>query len=310
MRTCAIINPNSSGGRTRKRWPAIEQKLRARLGEVETRYTTAPMDAVGITRKAVEEGFEQIIAVGGDGTVNEVVNGLIKEDKALNPNVVLALLSSGTGGDFRRTFGIGESVDAQIDHICQGTVRTVDVGKLTFVSDAGETCVRYFDNITSFGLGGVMDRAIAKVTVGRMLGSRLVFQWVMLKTIFKYKNQRVHLQIDDGVDEKLTIKSIAVCNGNYFGGGMHMAPNGEPDDGLFDIIVLGDEGPWYTLFRSQLIYSGKHLDEEKVQSYTGKKVVATPLDPDDHVLIDMDGEAPGRLPATFEIVPRVLKVRS
>ncbi len=310
-RTRAVVNPHSGGDRTGARWPLIADKLNAVMGPVDVVFTDGPMAAKHLTAQALKEGIEQIIAVGGDGTVNEVVNGFFENGRPLNPNAVLAVLASGTGGDFRKTFDIPIDIDAQIARIAESTVRAIDIGKLTFREDAtGKEGVRYFDNIASFGLSGATDRAVNQLRFARKFGGKFAFQWGAFKALINYRNQPVRLRVDDAFDEVIQTATIAICNGQFFGGGMHIAPEASPDDGLFDIIVLRDAGRLEILSKLHLVYSGKHLNDKRVMFLRGRKIIATPLSNTQAVLLDVDGEAPGQLPATFEIIPRALLLRS
>ena len=308
MRTCAIVNLHSSTGRTGNLWPAIERRLTQRIGPVETLLTDAPMAATRLTAQALRAGADRIIAVGGDGTVNEVVNGFFDGDRPINDQATLGLLTMGTGCDFRRTFGLPDDLEGQIARLEEGEVRPIDIGKAAFVDHHGEERVRYFDNIASFGLSGATDQAVNELTTAKKLGGKFAFKWGMIKALFTYRNQPVRVQIDDTFDQVLNVKTVAVCNGQYFGGSMHMAPEAKPDDGLFDVIMVTDVGGFELLLKSGSIYKGKHLKYPEVSAAQGRKVVALPEDGADDVLLDVDGEAPGRLPATFEILPKALRL--
>ncbi|HPO15076.1 MAG TPA: FAD-dependent oxidoreductase [Candidatus Hydrogenedentes bacterium] len=310
-RTRAVVNPHSGGDRTGARWPMIAERLNAALGPVDVVFTDGPMAAKHLTAQALKEGIEQIIAVGGDGTVNEVVNGFFENGRPINPNAVLAVLASGTGGDFRKTFGIPIDIDAQIARIAESPIRAIDIGKLTFREDAtGREGVRYFDNIASFGLSGATDRAVNQLRFARKFGGKIAFQWGAFKALLSYRNQPIRLCVDDTFDEVINTATIAICNGQFFGGGMHIAPEAAPDDGLFDIIILRDAGRLEILMKLRLVYSGRHLTDRRITFLRGRKIVATPVSSAQAVLLDVDGEAPGQLPATFEIIPRAMLLRS
>ena len=309
-RTRAIVNPHSMGDRTATNWPNMLSRLTAALGTVDFVFTDAPMAAKHLTRQALKDGVDQIIAVGGDGTVNEVVNGFFEKGEPINPDAVLAILPSGTGGDLRRTLTLPDTREAQIERIARGEIRRIDLGKVTYRDDAtGEQVVRYFDNIASFGLSGLADRIVNGLKYSKRLGGKFAFQWGMIKALASYRRQPVRLRVDEAFDQVVNVTTTAVCNGRYFGGGMHMAPNALPDDGLFDVIIVADVGPIELLTKSRSIYSGNHLRYNKVTALRGRKITATPVRGAGPVLLDIDGEAPGRLPATFEILPRALCVR-
>ena len=310
-RTRAIVNPHSMGDRTGANWPTIEGKLVGALGHIDTVFTDGPMAAKRLTREALKDGVDQIIAVGGDGTVNEVVNGFFEKGKPVNPEAVLVVVASGTGGDFRRTFRIPESIDEQIARLAESTVRTIDLGRLTYRDDSsGEEAVRYFDNIASFGLSGLADRVVNNLKWGKKLGTRFAFTWGMIKAALAYRCQPVRIRIDERFDRVLNINTVAVCNGKFFGGGMMMGPNAEPDDGVFDVVMVRDLGAIELILRSQSIYKGTHLAFGRVEVVRGARITAEPVDGRRQpILLDVDGEAPGRLPATFEILPNAINLR-
>lgn len=308
-RTRAVVNPHSWGDRTGVVWPTLQTKLRRAIGPVQSVFTDAPLAAMRLTRQALKEGMQQIIAVGGDGTINEVVNGFFEDGKLINPEALLACLTSGTGADFRRVFNMPDGIEAQIDRLALSEIRTIDLGKLTFIDNDGREAVRYFDNIASFGLSGATDQAVNRLKLGKKFSGKTAFFWGMLKALATYRNQPVRIQIDDVFDEVMDVRTAAICNGQYFGGGMHMAPHAQPDDGLFDIIVVADIGTFGLLRRVGSLYKGEHLKYEQVKSFRGRKIVATPAPGAGDVLLDVDGEAPGRLPATFEIIPKAINLR-
>lgn len=309
-RSLAVVNPHSWGDKTGSVWPDMEARLEHAIGPVESVFTDAPMSATRLTGNALRSGKEQIIAVGGDGTVNEVVNGFFENGRPINPEAILAVLTSGTGGDFRRTIGLPLALDEQIERLASSEIRSIDLGKVTFIDADGKEAVRYFDNVASFGLSGATDRAVNSLTWAKKLGGKLAFQWGMIKGLFGYRNQRVRIQIDDAYDQVVNVTVAAICNGQYFGGGMRIAPKAKPDDGMFDVIILNDVGVLSLLKELGSVYRGEHLANIHVMALRGRKITATPVDDDAEVLLDIDGEAPGRLPATFEILPNAVYLRS
>ncbi|MDQ1256127.1 MAG: glycerol-3-phosphate dehydrogenase [Candidatus Hydrogenedentes bacterium] len=309
-RSLAIVNPRSWGNRTGALWPEIESRLRHVIGPIKSVFTDSPKAATRLTAQALKEGMEQIIAVGGDGTVNEVVNGFFEDGKPINPEALLATLTSGTGRDFGRTFQWPLDVTEQIERLAVSEIQCMDIGKLTYTDDKGKTQTRLFDNVASFGLSGATDQAVNRLTTAkRLLGGKLAFQWGMLKALIMYRNQPVRLRIDDTFDEVINVTTVAVCNGQFFGSGMQIAPNARPDDGMFEVIVVENAGKIELLRSINSIYKGEHLKNKRVRALRGRKIIAEPAEGAGEVVIDMDGETPGRLPATFEIVPNALFLR-
>jgi len=308
-KTVVVVNPRSQNGALGRRWPEIARTLGRELGGFEHVMTEGPRDATRLTREALAGGAEVVVAIGGDGTIHEVTNGFFTEDGApVRPGAALGILPFGTGGDFRKTVGIPNDLAAAAAILKAGATRTIDVGRLTYRAGghAGDEASCIFINIASFGIGGLVDQIVNSSS--KWMGGTLSFFLATARAAARYKNQRVRLILDDKDDEPLdiTINNVAVANGRYFGGGMHVAPEAAVDDGLLDVVAIGDVGALEMLRDSAKIYRGTHLGLPKVVARKAKKVEARPVDVGVDVLLDVDGEAPGALPATFQIVPSAL----
>ncbi len=301
-----IINPRSGGGRTGRQWPRLEPKLVTALGQVSCTFTEKPGDATRLTRKALKDGCDLVIAVGGDGTINEVVNGFFDNGTAINEDASLSLIPAATGGDFRRTFGFAGNPARAIEQIQHGTPHAIDLGRMTYLDQEGNETTRYFANTASFGLSGVVSRAVNDAGVAKLFGGQFAFLWCSLRHAFSYKNRTVELIIDGGPAETLRVSTVCLCNGQYFGGGMHIAPDARPDDGQFDLVIFGDIGMRDVLSNIHRLYKGSLGDNPKVTIRHARTVQAS--NEGDPIFLEMDGETPGRLPAVFEIVPRALKL--
>jgi YegS/Rv2252/BmrU family lipid kinase len=250
--------------------------------------------------------------MGGDGTINEVVNGFFAEggDHAplsLSPEAAFGVLPAGTGGDFIRTTGTSRQLAAAARALASARPRAIDVGRLSFVADDGRPAVRHFINIASFGISGLVDRYVNRSS--KVLGGRASFFLSTARASLAYRNPRCRITVDDGAPVEQGIYNVAVANGRYFGGGMKVAPDAVLDDGRFDVVTIGDAGFVTMLTQGTRIYSGTHLSLDFVHVARGKKVLAEPLGLAE-VLLDVDGEAPGRLPATFEILPGGIQLRA
>jgi YegS/Rv2252/BmrU family lipid kinase len=304
-RTTVVVNPKSQGGRLGKRWPEISDTI-GRAFPFDEAITKGPGDATQLTREALRAGAERIVAIGGDGTVNEVVNGFFDDaGKPIAPEASFALIPYGTGGDFRRTFKLPTEVAGAVAVIKANHRRKIDVGRLRFVATSGEPAHRMFANIASFGVSGVVDRMVNES--GKKFG-KLGFVWNTARAAWSYKNKRVQLTFDDQPSNRVeaTINTVAVANGKYFGGAMKIAPDAEPDDGSFDVVVMGDLSFFDIVTKGRRVFKGAHLGMEEVSQRRAKIVEAEAIDPNDVVELDVDGEAPGRLPARFEILPSSL----
>ena len=304
--TVVIVNPKSQGGRLGKRWPELADILQRQF-PFDDVHTESAGHATELVREALRGGAERIVAIGGDGTVNEVVNGFFENGKPFAPHASFALIPFGTGGDFRRTLGIPLDTLEAAKIIAANHERAIDVGRLDYVATNGEKAVRMFANIASFGVSGVVDRLVNES--GKKLG-RLSFAIATARATWSYKNQRVSLVFDGDVAQRseATINTVAVANGKYFGGAMMVAPNAELDDGQFDVIAMGDFGFGDLLKSGRRLYQGTHLAMDKVTARRARLVEAEPVDPKGVLELDVDGEPLGRLPARFELVPGALKV--
>jgi diacylglycerol kinase (ATP) len=305
----AVVNPRSAGGRTRRDWPLIEAALRSAYPELEIAMTHRRGDATELVREALREGHSEIIAIGGDGTINEAVNGFFDDDGAIAPDAVFGFVTSGTGGDFRKSFDCDPGHVAAIARLRNAPVKPIDVGRISCVSLAGESVVRYFVNIGSFGLSGVIVDWVNRARVAKLFGGAFAFAFHSARAMLFYRERMVRIRIDGDFDEIASIATVAVANGRYFGGGMHVAPNALPDDGVFDVIIMG--GGHRAISDLKLLYTGEHINTPGVRALRGRKIMAAPVaETGGHaVLIEVDGESAGRLPATFEILPRALNLR-
>ncbi len=311
MSAFVVVNPRSGHGRTAREWPKIEHGLRAAYPQMNVVFTKARGEATALVRQALNEGHSEIIAVGGDGTINEAVNGLFDETGPLAPDAVFGFVTSGTGGDFRKTFGISAGYDEAIARLKEAAPRRVDVGRLSCLTQNGEPSVRYFINIASFGMSGGIVASVNRARIAKLFGGSFAFAFHSLFGMLRYRDKAVRIRVDGAFDEIVSISTVAVANGQFFGGGMRVAPNARADDGEFDVIVMGGAPKSRAMADLKLIYTGEHLNNPAVQALRGRKIVAVPVAETGGraVLIEADGESVGRLPATFEILSRALYLR-
>lgn len=303
-RTVVVVNPASQGGRLRKRWPELRETI-GRAFPFEDVHTQRPGEASGLVRQALRSGAQRIVALGGDGTINEVVNGFFDNGAAIAPDATFALIPFGTGGDFRRTMQIPVDTAGAAAVIAAGHRKKIDVGRIDLTGPKGERTTRMFANIASFGMSGVVDRLVN--ASGKKLG-RLSYSLATARAAWSYQNQRVALCFDDRPEDRVetTIHTVAVANGRYFGGAMKIAPNAEVDDGVFDVIAMGDLGFGDLLTSGLRLYKGTHLSLNKVTSRRARIVDARPVEPNAIVELDVDGEPIGQLPARFEVLASAL----
>lgn len=302
-----VVNPHAGAGAAARRLPRLKRALEEAGARFEVVYTGAPRDAERLAREALHEGFAGVAVVGGDGTLNEAVNGFFDPAGApVAPEAWLGPFPCGTGSDFRRTVGIRGSDEAMVTRMLWARPRRIDVGWLTFLDDQGQPAHRAFLNIASFGLSGLVDRLVNDSP--KWMGGTTAFLLGTLRGMVHYRNQRVRLRLDDREPRELSMLNVAVANGRYFGGGMHIAPKAAIDDGLFDVVSLAISSG-RALVRTLDIYRGGHLGWKGVTCERARRVHAEPVDSNERVLLDVDGEAPGSLPATFELRPGALRLR-
>jgi YegS/Rv2252/BmrU family lipid kinase len=298
----AIVNPASANGKTRKVWPKIYKKLVEHGIEVDYAYTNGPEEATAITREALKT-YTQIISVGGDGTLNEVVNGFFDNQKPLNPEASLAYLFQGTGGDFPRIFNQKRDLPSFIEILQRKKIIPVDCGLVQYQDSNGEMHHRYFLNVGDVGLGS---QSVYEINHrSKALGGRLSFLLGGIKTILSYKNIDMKCVIDGKVVANGLTNSIWVANGRFVGGGMMIAPHAELDDGLFDVIVIGDLSTITLLRNLPKIYKGQHLNVPDVTVHRGKEVSIISNQP---AYLDLDGETPGFTPVHFKLIPKSIRL--
>lgn len=306
LKTQVIVNPESNKGRTRRRWAQIKEALKVFLKEFKYEFTEKPSQAIDISRAAIREGSELIVGVGGDGTMNEIANGFFDGKTIINPDSVMGIVPSGTGCDFIRSLHIPSNLKQAMQVITQAPSPAIDIGLASFQTKGGPVEERYFLNVADFGFGGEVLERMNQIRAKRKAASYLKST---LATFFHYKNKRIKIMVDGEEIPQGEYLIGAISNGRIFGKGMKIAPKARLDDELFDIILVRGMRVWEFLRNVWKIYAGTHLSHPKISFVRGKKIEAIPQDPDENILIEIDGEQVGILPATFEIVPRSLSVK-
>lgn len=302
-----VLNPRAGAGRAARQRARLENALRKRGARFDVRMTERPGHATEIVREALRAGAPGVAVVGGDGTLNEAVNGFFTPDgQAIAPGAWVGPLPMGTGGDFRKSVDIPAKVEAMVERLLDAQPRALDVGWLSYRTREGRDAERAFVNIASFGLGGLVDRLVNEGP--KWLGGRAAFLVGTLRAMRRYENQKVKLTVDDAPPRESRILNLAVANGQYFGGGMHIAPEASLDDGLFDVVAIEREGLFGQARLAPALYRGALLEREGVFFTRGARIHAQALG-DRPVELDVDGEAPGILPATFEMRAGVVRLR-
>jgi diacylglycerol kinase (ATP) len=305
LKTKVIVNPESNRGRTRKRWGEIREGLKSFIREFKFEFTEKPLQAIELARTAIKEGTELVIGVGGDGTMNEIANGFFEDRRIINPEATLGLVPAGTGCDLVKSLNIPIGLRGALKVIDGAPSVRMDVGKVRYFSNAGAEEERYFLNVADFGLGGEVVREVTERRLQRKASS---YVRCLLTTMARYKNKRVSIRVDgrDLPDGEYLIGAVA--NGKIFGKGMRIAPGARLDDGLFDSVLV--RGFRFLEFcrHGWKLMNGSHVTHPKVTVVRGTTVEAWPEE-GEKVLLELDGEQLGRLPATFEVVPRNLLIK-
>ena len=301
-RTVAIVNPHAAGGRAAARWPRVARALEKRLGPIDARFTKEPNHASEIARQALGEGAELILAVGGDGTVNEIVNGMFFAGRPLRPGARLALAPFGTGGDLGRMVAMPTKPDALAVALSEGRAVPFDVGLIRLTGDDGKPVERYFLNLTSFGMGGAVS-VRAKQTPLASLNGKLAFLWATVTVALGYKGRAVRLRLDGGEEDERRVTNIAVGNGRFHGGGMQPCPHARLDSGVFEVTVIDYLNLWELITGLPTLYSNDVYRHPKAHRYQARRVEA---ESDEPVRVEVDGEALGSLPLEITLLPGAL----
>jgi len=305
LRTVIIVNPSSANGATGRRWPSIRETIDATLRQpFDVVFTEAPLHATTLTRRYLQEGFEMIVALGGDGLINEVVNGFFEGGQNVFPQAILGILSVGSGGDFIKTLGWDRDLSRGAQRLNGAKTRPVDVGKASYQDLQGTRGTRYFLNIVDFGSGGAVVEKVNRTS--KVLGGSLSFLWGILSTLPTYRNKEIRFSVDDGEEKPAILNNLILANGKYYGGGIKAAPDAAIDDGLFQVVAVGNVTFLEVLWNLPRFRKGTHITHPKVESYVGRSLRATS---EEQVFIDMDGELVGTLPAAFEILPKAIMLK-
>ena len=296
--TVFLVNPASANGSTGKRWAETAHRAAARGLAGDTLFSKRPGHLGVLAREAADGGAKLLVVVGGDGSVNEVANGIAGRD-----DVEIAVIPRGTGWDFVRTYGIPHKLDGAIDVALSGTTRTIDLGRATYRAWDGSERVTYFANVASAGMSGAIAQRANDTT--KALGGKVSYLWATFAVFAKWRNSEIRVSVD-GESRVGNMHDVVVANGKTFGGGMIICPDAEPDDGAFDVLTIGDLTKRDLLTTLPKTFWGKHLPHPKAELLRGASVT---IDSDEPLPVELDGEQPGTTPVRFEIVPRALRLR-
>jgi YegS/Rv2252/BmrU family lipid kinase len=299
-----IFNPASAGGKTAKVLENIIEMIKSHLGMIPKIYITQkPLEATSLARDAIKKGSTLIVAVGGDGTIQEVVNGYFDKNMLVGRACHLGILNCGTGGGLAQSLGLPRSLLEQLDIIKNGKVRIIDCGKINYFDRKDHPVASYFVNELQFGIGGTVVSHTGKLK--KRLGGKLSFGFTTISSVFSHANQQLQLEIDTKKNIEGVYTGIVVANGAFTGGGMNLAPGAETDDGYFNILLMNGLSVTSRLLAFSKIYSGKHIKNGKFRYFPAKKLKVMSSE---KVLFEADGELLGNLPCTVKIIPKSIPV--
>jgi diacylglycerol kinase (ATP) len=295
-----IVNPAAGAGKTGRLWPRIMSLFKEHGLRFDHDITEAPGHAIELAKAAANNGYDVIVSVGGDGTINEIVNGLYASGNI--KDALLGIISTGTGGDYIRTAGIPRKYEDACRRFIQPEKRTVDLGVVEYAKNGGRE-ERLFVNFAGMGFDAEIVRRTTQQF--KMLGALLSYLMGTFATLVSYANKPISLKVD-GVEEERRVCTVIMNNGKYGGGGMFTAPGADLDDGLFDVLVVGDLSKPDLLRSLPRIYKGTHLTHPKVNLKKAKQIEVKSLDGKMH--LQADGELLGEVPARFRILPGALNI--
>lgn len=301
-----IVNPSSGNGAAGKAWYGFATDVSLRGYSFEVRFTEQRGDGTRFAREYAERGVETVVAMGGDGTVNEVINGLMTPDGPRNPGTRLAIASAGTGKDLVRSLGT-RSFNQMLDALDGGHTASIDLAVLDYVdAESGEPASRYFANVADMGLGADVARRIETSPSGKRFGGMASYLVQAVKTIRVFKGKEISLTIDGELAFEGPAQMVVFCNGGYFAGGMKIAPLSSLRDGLLDVVVL-EEVSRRALLTSLLprVYLGRHIGQKGVHHFHAEQAT---IDTPEPFLVELDGELPGVSPVSVKVIPQVLDV--
>lgn len=304
-----VVNPAAGAGRANSRVEALTRELTNSGFYVETIRTQGRGDATRIVRDVLHNGPTGIGVVGGDGSLNEAVNGFFEENgSAISPRAWLAPFPAGTGGDFCRGLGLPDDLESLVARVVGAVPSPIDVGWVTYTTERGTTERRAFLNIASVGLSAVVVRTVERMP--KQMGGRATYFLGALLGMTKYSPTRMTMKFGDDTERTAPVLSLAIANSQYFGGGMRIAPPALTDDGWLDVVGLENMSKLRSIAISSSLYDGSVLSKARVTHQRVQKLEVRAEDNRNTVYVELDGESPGQLPASFSIQPGSLLLRA
>lgn len=297
-----IVNPNAGKRRGAKDWDKISVILKKENLSFAVKFTERKGHAVILTLEAISAGFRKIITVGGDGTLNEVVNGVFSNDVCPSKEISLALIPVGTGNDWGRMFGIPLNYEIAVKIIRDNKMMVHDVGLVSYY-DGTEKKKRYFINIAGLGFESVVVRK-TNLQKEKGRGGKLIYFYNLLTSLLSYNNTKAEIIIDGEIIHA-DVFSVNIGNGRYCGGGMRQTPDALPNDGLLDVTIINGMGKFEIIRNLKILYDGTILNHPKIDGYKCKSIKVSS---DSIIYTEADGESLGHTPAEFSIIPASINI--
>ena len=295
-----IVNPAAGANSTHRKWPGIQILLKNTGLSFDYQFTEGRGHAIELARDAARNGYRYLVAVGGDGTVHEVANGLLQTEQARETS--LGVICTGTGSDLSRSTGTSHDCADACSSLTGSHRRLIDVGLVKY-QKKGQSCQRYFVNSAGIGFDATVVEAVERLP--KYFGGTIPYLFGLVRTFIGYRNKQVTFQIGDKNPEKARVLSLVAANGRYFGGGMHIAPEAKLDDNLLDIVIIGDFGKIELLRSLSRVYKGTHLTHPKIRLEKDTRIT---IESSQKFLLHADGELLGEGPVSFQLFPKALSL--
>ncbi|PLX00770.1 MAG: lipid kinase [Marinilabiliales bacterium] len=297
-----IVNPNAGRREGEKSWNLINSILQDKIHQYTSKFTKGKEDAIYLAKSAIEEGYKKIIAIGGDGTINEVVNGIFTQTYTPTTEILLGVIPVGTGNDWGRMFNIPTNYEGAITTIANGNTILQDVGKVSFYKDM-DKFHRFFINIAGLGFDARVVKKSNQKKEKKKSG-KLSYLTSLISSLLSHKSQTATVKIDsDSFSEKVFSMNVGICQ--YSGGGMKQVPFAIPDDGLFDLTVIKKLSKISVIRNVKKLYNGSFTNHKKVSTMRGEKIL---IESEEKIFLEVDGETMGHTPFEFEIAPKSLGI--
>ncbi len=301
-----IVNPQAGNGTVRQQWPAIERALQERGFSYSVLFTEHKGHAIDVVEKALRDGQRNFLAVGGDGTNNEVVNGIFQQKYVAPSTVRYALLPVGTGNDWAKQYGIPKDIGQRLDRLRHGSTVQQDIGQVDYLDMQGQPATRYFANVAGMAYDAYVAQCMER---DGKPSTHLAYLLAVGRYLFAYQLSKARITYDDQapVDDRFYTINIGICK--YSGGGMQLVPHALPDDGLLALTFARAMAKLEVLAQTYRFYNGTLLQHRRITGVQAKQVTVAPLDPaHPTILLEADGELLGHAPATFTILPHALTI--